>query len=73
LCHPRLLKHPARNNRPEPENKRIDLLNTANLSFHLAGSVKMYSLLMFYQYEKKFGKAYLKIEKLLRSRGDKSA
>jgi hypothetical protein len=53
--------------------RATDLLNTANLNFHLAGSVKMYSLLMFYQYEKKFGKPYLKIEKLLRSRGDKSA
>lgn len=42
-----------------------DLLNLSELAFQTAGSVKMFSLLTFYQYDKRFSTPYLKIVKLL--------
>jgi hypothetical protein len=43
-----------------------DLLNTAALAFQTAGSVKLFSLLTFCQYDRKFSSPYLKVDKLLR-------
>ena len=43
-----------------------DLLKTAELAFHTAGSVKRLSLLSFCQCDKRFTSAYLKVDKLLR-------
>lgn len=49
-----------------------ELLNTAELAFQMAGSVKMFSLLTFCQYDKKFSSPYLKIDNLLRLSGGPS-
>jgi hypothetical protein len=49
-----------------------DLLNMAELAFQMAGSVKMFSLLTFCQYDKKFSAPYLKVVKLLGSVGGPS-
>jgi len=43
-----------------------DLINMAELAFDMAGTVKMFSLLTFCQYDKQFSSPYLKISKLLR-------
>jgi hypothetical protein len=43
-----------------------ELIKTAELAFHMAGSVKMFSLLTFFQYDKKFGPPYSKIASLVR-------
>jgi hypothetical protein len=49
-----------------------DLLNAAELASQIAGSVKMFSLLTFYQHDVKFGSPYRKVAKLLRSVGGPS-
>ena len=51
------------------EELAADLLNTAALAFQTAGSVKLFSLLTFCQYDKRFRSPYLKVDKLLRSVG----
>lgn len=48
-----------------------DLLKTADLALHMATSVKMFSLITFFQYDKSFGAPYAKIAKLVHSLGDK--
>jgi hypothetical protein len=49
-----------------------NLLNTAHLAFQMAGSVKLFSLLTFCQYDKKFNSPYLKIDRSLRLAGGQS-
>lgn len=47
------------------KGKLTDLFNASELAFQTAGSVKMFSLLTFYQYDTRFSTPYLKIVKLL--------
>jgi len=42
-----------------------ELIHTAELAFQAAGSVKVFSLLVFFQHDKRFGPAYSKITKLV--------
>jgi hypothetical protein len=43
-----------------------ELINKIELVFFLTGSIKALSFLVFYQYEKIFGKGYLEINKILK-------
>ena len=51
------------------DEKELDaeLIKTAELAIQAAGSVKMFSLLTFFQYDKRFGPPYSKIDKQVRS------
>jgi hypothetical protein len=42
-----------------------DLLNDATVAFQMAGSVKMFSLLTFSQYDKSFASPYSRVVELL--------